>query len=366
MSRRSLRRTKGRNASIPPKKDRREARPLRKVLGIWGSTVAVAFLILGIGAALVWSYIQRIHDAASQLAEARTLLKSGKAGKAEQALYSAVATETHNNEFDKGADHAPEAYRLLLEILRVEDRSLEADRLAWQAISRLKSVDHLMILRELTLALLTDLPDDIARSALTRWSDADPTDIEARVALLRRISAMPRSSDPDRPSRVEQLSSLLAVDPGRVNTREALVSELADAGEPDGGRKALDAWPGVEADRDARYWRLRGRWDLEYDYQPARSIEAFRKVLAEQPHDWRTRYRLARALRQVGRDDDANSEAETVRRIREVLDPLTLGPKLDAFLSRIDDPHARLELAEICARAGLARLAEAWRKRSNR
>jgi thioredoxin-like negative regulator of GroEL len=327
-----------------------------------GAAIAAAFLVLGIGLAGVWSFGQRIHDAAAHLAEAKTLLKSGKAGKAERALYSAVDAEDLDNEFDKGTDHASEAFRLLLEILRVEDRSLEADRLAWKAMARLKSVDRRMILRELTLALLTDLPDDLTRSAMTRWSSVDPSDIEARVALLRRISTMPRSSDPDRPTRVERLSSLLAADPGRVNTREALVSELADAGEPDEGRKALDAWPGVEADRDARYWRLRGRWDLEYDHQPALAIEAFRKVLAEQPHDWRTRYRLARALRQVGRDDDANAEAETVRRIREVLDPLTLGPKLDSFLSRSDDPHARLELAEICARAGLTRLADAWRE----
>ena len=129
------------------------------------------------------------------------------------------------------------------------------------------------------------------------------------------------------------------------------------------GRAALDAWPGPESDRDARYWRLRGRWDLEYDHEPGRAVEAFRKVLADQPHDWRTRYRLARALRQEGRDKEASVEAESVQRTREVLDPLTLGPRLDSALGRLNDPSFRLELAEICKRAGLSRLADVWKGR---
>ena len=282
------------------------------------------------------------------------MLKSGKAGEAERVLRAAI---------DAGADTGdePEAFRLLLEILRVEDRALEADRLAWQAEARLKGAPA-AILRELTLTLLTDLPDDLARKALTRWSTADPDDVEARVALLRRIAAMPRASDSDRPASLAELADLVANHPDNLNAREAFISELADAGEPDRGRSALDAWPADADSRDVRYWRLRGRWDLEYDHQPARAVEAFRKVLAEQPHDWRTRYRLARALRQDGRIEESIAQAEKVRQVREVLDPLTLGPRLDAALGHVDQPASRLELAEICNRAGLARLAEAWKR----
>ena len=49
------------------------------------------------------------------------------------------------------------------------------------------------LLRELTLAALTDLPDDLARNTLRRWIDADPGDVDAPVALLRRIGAEPSS-----------------------------------------------------------------------------------------------------------------------------------------------------------------------------
>jgi hypothetical protein len=77
--------------------------------------------------------------------------------------------------------------------------------------------------------------------------------------------------------------------------------------------------------------------------------------------DWRSWYRLARALKMSGRDNQARQAAEAVSRIREVLDPLTLRPRLDAALSHLDDPAALRDLAELAGRAGLTRLADAWR-----
>jgi thioredoxin-like negative regulator of GroEL len=130
-----------------------------------------------------------------------------------------------------------------------------------------------------------------------------------------------------------------------------LVSTLADAGDPDAGRAALEAWP--ETGRDARYWRLRGRWDLEYDHHPDRAEASFRRALTELPHDWKTRIRLARTLRSLGREPEARTEAATVARLRERLDPAALGPRLAR-----GDPA---DLAELTAAAGLTRLAAAWR-----
>ena len=60
-------------------------------------------------------------------------------------------------------------------------------------------------------------------------------------------------------------------------------------------------------------------------------------------------YRLARALQIVNRPEEARREAETVGRIRELLDPLTLGPKLDAAFSHLDEPAAFATLANLCA-----------------
>ena len=88
---------------------------------------------------------------------------------------------------------------------------------------------------------------------------------------------------------------MLKAQPGNAVIREALVIALADIGEPDRGRTFLDSWP--KSTRDARYWRLRGRWDLEYDHQYEAAVNAFRKALIDLPHDWKTRIRLARAYK---------------------------------------------------------------------
>jgi thioredoxin-like negative regulator of GroEL len=292
--------------------------------------------------------------AADLLAEARAALTLGRAAEADRALDRAVAADPTD----------PDPWRLKLERLRVQDQPVKAQAVGRAAYAAVPAGRRRGVLRDWTLALLADLPEDLARRTLARWAGADPSrpDREARVALLRRIAAAPRDGDPDRASRIAELSALLAADPGLTVAREALVSDLADAGEPDLGRNALDAWP--EPDRDARYWRLRGRWDLDYDRRPGPAAEAFGRALADLPHDWKTRVRLARALHALGRPADARREAESVARTREALDPATLGPVLSAALDpdRPADPQALTALADLSARAGLHQLADAWRR----
>ncbi len=216
------------------------------------------------------------------------------------------------------------------------------------------------LLRELTLALLADLPDEKVRPALRRWTQGDAEDVDARVALLQWIAAQPRGADPDRDSRLTELETIVAEHPDHLVAREALLSALADAYEPDRGRAVLDGWPGPESARDVRYWRLRGRWDLEYDRRPDRAVDAFRKVVAVLPQDWRSWYALARSLRRVAHDAEARQAAETVSRIREVLDPMSLRPSLDAAFMHLDDPAALRDLAKLVGRVGLTRLSDAW------
>ncbi len=287
----------------------------------------------------------------THLGEARACLALGRAAQAERSLRRAVAADP--------AD--PEPWKLLLKILRVEDRTREAQSLGWEAYDRVLPEARRALLKELTLALLADLPDELVRTTLNRWIDADAGDIDARVAWLQRIAAQPRAADPGRDSRLAELEAIVAAHPDHIGAREALATALADAGEPDRGRLVLDGWPGAETARDARYWRLRGRWDLEYDHRPERAVDACRKAVAELPQDWRSWSRLARALRSLGRDAEALQAAETVGRIREVLDPMTLGPRLDAAFTHRDDPAALRDLAGLAGRAGLARLADAWR-----
>jgi tetratricopeptide (TPR) repeat protein len=285
----------------------------------------------------------------THLGEARACLALGRALQAEQSLRRSIAADP--------VDPAP--WRLLLQILRVEDRTLEALHMGWEAFDQARPESRRVLLRELTLSLLADLPDERMRTTLRRWIDADGDDVDARIALLQRIAIQPRAADPDRASVLAELESILASHPDHVAAREVLVTALADAGEPKRGRALLDEWPTTA--RDSRYWRLRGRWDLEYDHRPEEAATAFRSVLSELPQDWRSWYRLARALHILGREGESRQAAETVSRIREVLDPLALGPRLDAAFDHLDDPVTFEDLATLCARAGLARLGQAWR-----
>ncbi len=282
--------------------------------------------------------------------EGRACLALGRAAQGEEALRR--ATEL---------DPRPERpWVLRLEMLRVEDRWPEIEAVGRQALEGVAPEGRAAVLRELTLAVLSDLPDDLARDTLKKWSAADPDDYEAETALLRRIAADPRSDDLDRSTRLARLEAIVAAHPDRAGPREALAGLLADGGDVDRGRAVLDAWP--ESARDSRYDRLRGRWDLDYDGRPAEALEAFRRALTTAPHDWRTHYRLTRALTALGRRDEAEAEAKTTARIREALDPMTFGPAIEDALSKIDRPGARAILADACARVGLNRLAAAWRE----
>jgi thioredoxin-like negative regulator of GroEL len=289
-------------------------------------------------------------DADSFREEARACLTLGLAAQAERNLRLAIAAKP---------DEA-EPWRLLLEIFRVEDRILDAQELGWVAYDSVSAPERSSILKQLTLALLADLPDDIARSTLTRWTNADPNDLNATVALAQRIATQPRAGDPDRDARLAQLQSILNAHPSLVAAREALVAALLDAGEPDHARELLETWP--ENTRDARYWRLQGRYLLDHSRQPERAAQTLQKALTALPQDWRSWYRLARALHTSAPDTSQDKvAAQTVARIRETLDPHTLAPRLSAAFAHLDQPAALVDLAALCDQVGLTRLAAAWR-----
>lgn len=288
--------------------------------------------------------------ASTLMEEGRAALALGLAARGEEALRRATA-----------ADPAlARAWILRLEILRVEDRWLEADAIGREALEKVAPEDRAAVLRELTLAALSEVPDDLARDTLRKWIAADPGDVEAEAALMRRIAADPRPDDPGRDARLARLEAMVSAHPDRPGPREALASLLADDGDVERGREVLDAWPA--AARDARYDRVRGRWDLEYDARPEQAAAAFRRALDAAPHDWRSHYRLARALAALGRRDEADREARATARIREALDPMTAGRALEDALSKVDRPGPRAAIADACARVGLAGLARAWRE----
>jgi thioredoxin-like negative regulator of GroEL len=173
------------------------------------------------------------------------------------------------------------------------------------------------------------------------------------------MAAQPRAADPNRHTILEWMETLLAAHPDNINVREALVSTLADSGELERGQEVISTWP--EEQHDARYWNLRGRWQLEYDHQPKEAVLSLEKALQETPQDWRTWYRLARALSSIRRNEESLKAAERVKRLRELLDPLSLGPRLDRLFEHQRTTGTLLELAKLAEQAGLLRLATAWR-----
>ncbi len=122
-------------------------------------------------------------DGLTHLGEARACLALGRASQSEHALRQSISADPKN----------PEPWQLLLQILRVEDRTLEASRLGWEAYENVPPPSRRAVLQELTLGLLAELPDDDARKALGRWVDADRNDLDAQIALIQRIAAQPRA-----------------------------------------------------------------------------------------------------------------------------------------------------------------------------
>lgn len=276
-------------------------------------------------------------------------LAEGRAAAAERAWVRACRADPSD----------PIPWRLRLELLRLEDRRPEARQVGREALASVPKAARREVLKAITLALLADVPDDLARTALRRFLNTDPTDADARVALLRRIAADPRPGDPSPADRLEALEDLVRRAPRHRGAREALVEALLDSGEPSAASERLDAWP--KEDRDARYDRLAGRLALEHQRDPKLAVGLLERALQAWPIDWSTRSTLARAYLASGDAEAARREAEAVARFREALDPQTLGPRLDRDLARLDDPAARADLAELCERIGLDDLARDWR-----
>ena len=257
---------------------------------------------------------------------------------------------------------------------RAEDRPIKAMAVGWSAYASVSPEERRDVLRALTLALLADVPEEQARAALQHRIDANPDDLDARVALIRLAlnpEALPanrprigRAPDPSAAALVE-LEKLLEQHPIQSGARAALIDALLDAGQIDRARTVLDEWPADHND-DPRWLRLKARFDLEFDARPDQAAAALSRLLDSTPHDWRLRARLSRALQMQGDSERAKREATLVDRLRERLDPSRLGPRLAHDLERLDDPDALSNLAAICASVGLVDLAAAWRLEASR
>lgn len=253
--------------------------------------------------------------------------------------------------------------------LRVEERPIEAMTTGWAAYRSVAPGERTEVLKALTLALLADVPDDQATASLQRRVAADPDDLDARVALLRRsLVASPLPLDQPRIGRssegtdtsLNELTTLLEQHPDHPGAREAVIDALLDSGRIEEARSLLRGWPTPHAE-DPRRLRLQARLDLDFEGHPAHAAEAITILLSSTPHDWHLRARLSRALEMQGASEDARRQARIVDQLRERLDPDRLGRRLATAIRRLDTPESLDDLAKLCDSVGLTRLASAWR-----
>ena len=291
--------------------------------------------------------------AATHLAEARAALSLGRAAEAERSLRRAIAADP--------AD--PEPVKVLLEILRVEDRTLDARQAAWESYEHMPAGSRREVLRELTLALLADMDDEVARSFLKRWIAADPADrrrprgavaADRGPAARRRprpIGAAGRAGDDGRgasrpPGRARRWSRPwpMPASPtaaARCSTPGRAPSPVAT---PDTGGSAADgSWsttgtPIGPSPHSGASWRRSPRTGGRGPGSPA-----------PDPAGPRRRRRAA-----PPRPSAASARCSN---------PLSFVPRLNDDFQHLDEPRALRDLADLADHAGLSRLAGAWLRR---
>ena len=161
--------------------------------------------------------------ALTHLGEAKAALALGRAFQGEQSLRRSIAADPGN----------PEPWQLLLQILRVEDRTLDASE---HRLGRLREVGSRGTSGGPAGADARPARRAAGRGRPEERFAAGSTPIQTtsmrEIALVQRVAAQPRAGDPDRAALLAELESIVANHPDHITAREVLVTALADAGEP--------------------------------------------------------------------------------------------------------------------------------------
>ncbi len=259
---------------------------------------------------------------------------------------------------EKSSD-TPEGWIIMLDLLRVlglGDRIIEAhDQILSNQVARRSPT----VLMTLTLGLLTDLEPEQLRQRLQKWVAAEPGEAIAQAALLQRYNENPLPEDPSRDDRLQVCMNLLDRFPTSIETRIAFVELLLTSGQYDEAGEALKQWP-AQVKESISHQRLLGRYLQDNLQDHENAILSFQNVLKKATFDWKTRYRLARALKAAGQAEKAMTESARMLEIRELLEPNRLEPIIRQAFPKGKPPEPK-QLVELLDKIGLNALADAWR-----
>lgn len=214
------------------------------------------------------------------------------------------------------------------------------------------------VLVKATLGMLTDLDPEEVRDRLSRWNKAEPGQPIAQAALQQRYLDNPMPNDPGRDERLQTCRDLLQRFPASTQARAVLAELLMVSGLAVEATRTVENWP--EADRQGIvYHRILGRYLQDIRHDQNQAIIAFQMVLQSMPHDWKTRYRLARALKAVGRHDESRFESNKMLKIREKLDPINLEPIIREAFPK-GKPPVISKLTALLNDLDLDALAKSW------
>ncbi|MBI1325040.1 tetratricopeptide repeat protein [bacterium] len=280
--------------------------------------------------------------------EARCALMLDKPAKARRSLDAWLRTEREGTE----------GWQLSIEIRRALGDSDGVNEIMREMLRSDEARRSLALLSAATFGILTAMNAEESRERLQRWAKAEPDSPLAEAwALARRIEDSDLAG-PIGAESLEEVSALAQKWPNDPDVWRVYVESLFLQGDYEEVKRASNQWP-AEARNSIAWARLEGRRALEVENDPERAIPHFRSVLERVPQDWRTHYRLARALAGAGRHEEAQAQARRTVEIRELMDPISLEKVLDATFTK-GKPPGPTKLIELLRRIGQTELAQAW------
>lgn len=279
---------------------------------------------------------------------ARCALMLDKPAKARRSLDAWLRTDR------TGTD----GWQLSIEIRRALGDSDGVNTIMREMLRSAESRRSVVLLSAATFGILTAMNAEESRERLSKWAKAEPDSPLAEAwSLARRME----DSDLDGPigvASMQEVADLVRRWPEDPDVRRVFVESLFLQGDYEAVNHAMAQWP-AEA-RDTVAWsRLEGRRALEVQNHPKDAIPHFRSVLDRVPQDWRTHYRLSRALAGAGQQQQAQEQARRTVEIRELLEPASLAKILGSTFTK-GKPPTPTKLIELLRRIGQTDLAQAW------